>query len=149
MCHKNILDRFINMYLFLPIQINAQSSKTHYIPPMTAHDDNSAEPKSQYIFISTPSTTPVNFSLQQVGGPTINGTVTNVTPYELYVGAGYNTPLFINDDLSHQILNNKGYIVNADDLVFVTVKMQAGGTSLPQAAAIVSKGRAGLGKLLE
>ena len=44
-----------------------------------------------------------------------------------------------------QVINNKGYIVEADDLVYVSVKLLAS-SSYYQALGLVSKGLAGLGK---
>ena len=42
-------------------------------------------------------------------------------------------------------MNNKGYRVEAEDLIYVTVKLNAENRN-QQAGAIVSKGLAGLGK---
>ena len=54
--------------------VNAKLSKIHYIPPITATDD----PGDQWLYISTPSTSPVNFEVKvggMVGATSDSGTV--------------------------------------------------------------------------
>ncbi len=130
--------------LLLSLKMHAQFSKTHYIPPLTSHETTNGLPVDQYLYISTPSTTPVNIKIIQIGGSVINVTASKSTPYRHTIGTGINTRLFIPNSESNRVHNDKGYIVEADDLVYVTVKMNGGGGA--QAGALVSKGLAGLGK---
>jgi gliding motility-associated-like protein len=137
---KNI---FKFLFLFFSITTFSQFSKIHYIPPVS-HSD-AQEPQGQYMYISCPSTSPINFQIKAIGGTTIQGTVTRDNPYVLVVGFGGNTQMMIDRNNVNQIMTNKGYIIEAEDLVYVTVRM----TSTPlnyQAGSIVSKGRAALGR---
>ena len=117
-----------------------QFSKTHYIPPLSSSTVFAGE---QYLYISTPKTTPVNVKIIEIGGSTILGTVTRDNPYIYYVGYGNDTQLHVDSSLANGILNNKGYIVEAEDQVYVSARVidQSGN----QAGELVSKGLAALG----
>jgi gliding motility-associated-like protein len=134
------------IFLFLSINCFSQFSKTHYIPPLS--NSPSQAPQGQYMYISSPSLTPINFIIKQMGGSNIAGTVSRDAPYTLNIGSGFNTQLLISDEpgnsLVNTILSNKGYIIEAEDLIYVTVRL----TSTPdnyQAGGLVSKGLAALG----
>lgn len=127
-----------------------QFSKTHYIPPLSAQN-NLAE--DQFIYISTPTTSNVNFRIIPIGGTVINGVVNNITPYiHTIAGTGNNTQLFI-PKTSIGVINNKGYIIEAEDLVYVSVRVTAqrnvnsGVVSYAHAGGLVSKGNSALGKV--
>lgn len=135
--------KFLLLVLLISCNCFSQFSKTHYIPPLSNSDLQ--EPQGQYMYISCPSLTPVNFRIIQIGSTTINGTVSRDTPYVLDIGAGFDTQLLISTSDVSTIKNNKGFIVEAEDLVYVTVRL----TSTPmhyQAGGLVSKGLAALGK---
>ncbi|WP_187269301.1 T9SS type B sorting domain-containing protein [Algibacter pacificus] len=119
-------------------------SKTHYIPPLTSADSNSANPEDQYIYISTPSVTNVAYTIMPVGQPTtayITGVVSNTSPRVVSIGSG-NENLFIPSSQTSIVVNNRGYIIEAEGSIYVSVRMNAGS----QAGALVSKGLAALGK---
>ena len=121
----------------------AQLSKIHYIPPITDSGENSSEPFDQYIYISTPNTTPVNFTIKQVGlNNDVKGVTINNTPFVYNIGDGRNTQLFINTNQTSRVTNNKGFIIEADFPVYVSVRINAGA----QAGALVSKGASALGR---
>jgi hypothetical protein len=114
-------------YLFvLLISLNcySQFSKTHYIPPLSGATSVTSE--DQYIYISTPNVIPVNFRINQIGGTTILGTVSRDVPYVYNVGFGNNTQLHVDQGLAATILNDKGFIVEADDLIYVSARVTAG-----------------------
>ncbi|MGB2273515.1 MAG: IgGFc-binding protein, partial [Flavicella sp.] len=142
--YKHIYLCMLVFVLLQSVKLQAQFSKTHYIPPLTSHESSNGLPLDQYLYISTPSTTPVSFEIQEIGGATYEYTVSNSSPYRYYVGYGINTPLFVGNETTNNTYNNKGYIIEAKDLVSVTVKMNGGDGA--QAGAMVSKGLAGLGK---
>ena len=119
----------------------SQFSKTHYIPPLSGPASVAAE--EQYIYISTPNVNPVAFSIIQLGGATIQGTVSRNNPYIYNVGYGNDTQLHIDASLVTSIFNNKGYIVEADDLIYVSARVIAANGN--QAGELVSKGLAALG----
>jgi gliding motility-associated-like protein len=123
----------------------SQLSKTHYIPPLTSAEFGNANPESQYIYISTPSNATINYTIIPVGQPManfINGTVSNANPDEIALGFGYGQ-LFIPSTETSTIVNNRGYILEAESPVYVSVRMNAGGGT--QAGALVSKGLSALG----
>lgn len=120
----------------------SQFSKTHYIPPLSNSDFQ--EPQGQYLYISCPSLKDVAFKLIEIGGKTITGTVSQNNPFRYDIGAGYNTQLLVDRNDVGTIKKNKGYIVEAENQVYVTVRL----TSTPknyQAGGLVSKGLAALG----
>jgi len=133
----------IALFLFLlsTYITNAQFSKTHYIPPLSGSDNVQAE--EQFMYISTPSVTPINVRITQLGGATILGTVSRSVPYVLNIGNGNNTQLQVDPSLINVVLSNKGYVVEADDVVYVSARVIAGNEN--QAGELVSKGLAALG----
>ncbi len=120
----------------------SQFSKTHYIPPVSNSD--AQLPQEQVMYISCPSLTPVNFVLTQIGGASISGTVSRDLPYVYQIGTGMDTQFLIKRGDVNSIKNNKGFIVEATDLVYVTIRVISGNSF--QAGSIVSKGLAALGK---
>lgn len=132
---------FLVFYILLSLNSNAQFSKTHYIPPLSGSSD--IVPENQYLYISTPTTTPVNFKIKEIGGNIIPGTVSKSTPYVHYVGNGIDTQLHIDASLTNTVFNNKGYIIEAEDLVYVSARVTAAGGN--HAGELLSKGLASLG----
>ncbi|MCF6132593.1 T9SS type B sorting domain-containing protein [Flavobacterium wongokense] len=127
--------------LLFALNCFSQFSKTHYIPPLSGSGSVTSE--DQFIYISTPNTTPVNFRIIELGGNTITGTVTRNIPYVYNVGFGNDTQLHVDASVTSTVLNNKGYIVEADDLIYVSARVTAGSGN--QAGELVSKGLAALG----
>jgi gliding motility-associated-like protein len=133
-------------FTFLSISCFAQFSKTHYIPPLTAQDNLVGD---HYIYISTPSTSNVNFKIIENGGTIISGVLNKNAPYRHTIGTGNNSQLFISKT-SIGKTSNKGYVIEAEDLIYVSVRSNAGpygnGTSFNHAGGLVSKGNSALGK---
>ncbi|MBS7786239.1 T9SS type B sorting domain-containing protein [Flavobacterium sp. CYK-55] len=134
---------YLLILLFITVVSTAQFSKTHYIPPLSGSDNTSSSAQEQYLYISTPSTAPVNFTIKQLGGINVTGTVSKSTPYVYNIGNGTNTQLMVPKNNVNNILSNKGFIVEAEDLVYVAARIIAGNSN--QAGAVVSKGMAALG----
>ncbi len=133
------------LFLLISIQGFAQLSKTHYIPPLTSAEFGNANPEDQYIYLSTPSITDIPYTIIPIGQPTtsnITGTVSSINPQEISLGTGYGQ-LFIPSPQTSTIINNKGYIIEAEGTIYVSVRMNAGGGA--QAGALVSKGASALG----
>ena len=124
----------------------SQFSKTHYIPPLTCATNLAGD---HYLYISTPSTTDVNFKIIANGGNIITGVVKNTTPYRYSIGQGQDTQLFT-PKTTIGIIKNKGYIVEAEDLIYVSVRVNAGfasqNNSYNHAGGLVSKGNSALGR---
>ncbi len=137
--NKNLL----LFFSFISLSCFSQFSKTHYIPPLTAQN-NFAE--DQYIYISTPSITNVNFKIIENGGSSITGVVNKNTPYRHAIGRGENTQLFTPKTTIGKI-NNKGYIIEAEDLIYVSVRVNAARNNgnYNHAGGLVSKGNSALG----
>jgi len=126
---------------FLSLNCIAQFSKTHYIPPLTYA--SSVAPGDQYIYISTPSTTPISFTLTPIGGTPITGTVSRDNP-KSYDTTSFGINQFIVPETSiGSVMSNRGFTVDAQDVVYVTVRVMAGNNN--QAGQITSKGIAALG----
>lgn len=128
--------------VLLSVNCFAQFSKTHYIPPVSESNNVPAGP--QYIYISTPNTTPVSFTLTEIGGTTTTNTVSRDTPFIYDITTGANPNQFVVESSGvSQIQSNRGYIVQAADMVYVSVRVidETGN----QSSEIVSKGLAALG----
>lgn len=136
--------KYIHLYLsllLLPLLSFSQFSKTHYIPPVVA---SSGMPVGeQYIYISTPSLTPVGFSINEIGGAIITGTVSRDVPYIFDINAHNANQLVLDQSEVSSIKSNRGYIIEAADIVYATVRVidRTGN----QSSEIVSKGLAALG----
>lgn len=139
---KNILPFLF--FLFCISNCFSQFSKTHYIPPLISVMGFAND---QYLYISTPSTTNVNFKIIANGGGVITGSVSSSSPYRYQIGNGLDTQLFT-PLLKTGIVSNRGYIIEAEDLVYVSVRVNAGLTQNGQfnhAGGLVSKGNSALG----
>ncbi|TDD98603.1 T9SS type B sorting domain-containing protein [Flavobacterium cellulosilyticum] len=137
---KNII-----LFLFIALSCSAQFSKTHYIPPLTTQN-NLAE--DQYLYISTPNTNDVNFKIIEIGGAIISGVVSNSVPYIHRIGQGNTSQLFT-PKTTIGIIQNKGFIIEAEDLVYVSVRINSGANNnggYNHAGGLVSKGNSALGK---
>ena len=123
----------------------AQFSKTHYIPPLTSQETLAGD---HYLYISTPSTKNVTFKIINIGGSIINAVVNNSNPYIHEIGYGNNTQLFVPKAATGKIAN-KGYIIEADDLIYCSVRVNGGFNPNNQvfnhAGGLVSKGNSALG----
>ena len=142
--------RFIKPILFFllfatPFIGSSQLSKTHYIPPLTSAEFGNANPEDQYIYLSTPSAADISYTIIPLGESAANyitGVVSNTNPEEIYIGSG-TSQLFMASSTTSSITSNKGYIIEAEDVIYVSVRMEAGGGA--QAGALVSKGLSALG----
>ena len=131
------------MFLFFN-KTFTQYSKSHFIPPITTTGDGAAFPVEQYIYVSTPSETPVSVTIRSLGNEEITGLVSNSNPWAYFIGSGNETNLIVNtNSLNGSVFNDKGFIVESENLIYVSVRLFSGGNY--QAGTIVSKGTAALG----
>jgi len=108
---------------------------------------SASESESQYLYISTPNENPISVTIFPIGGtPETNENVSNSNPWEYYIGYGNETNLIALTSDNDNKFDNKGFIVEADDLVYVSARLFGGGGSGFQAGSLVSKGLAGIGK---
>ena len=124
----------------------AQLSRTHYIPPISAADNSNATPQNQYLHISTPSVTPVSVTLTEIGGAVSVLSASNTNPIQILIGSGTNTSFIADVNTTRTKYSNKGYSVQADQPVYVSVRLIAG-AGQTQAGSLVSKGLSGLGTI--
>ena len=140
------------LLLWASTSVYGQLSKVHYIPPVsiTSQLSNSI-PFAQYIYISTPSESDISYVVKPVGQASTfyeYGTVSNDSPVEFgktyneIVSETHNTQLVVLENLGSSVLNNKGYVIEAEKPIYVSVRFQ----SKAQSGAIVSKGNAALSK---
>ena len=80
--------KYLLFFLLFSIGCFAQFSKIHYIPPLSGTNDVSGSAQEQFLYISTPTVTPVNFRIIQLGGATITATVSKSSPYVFNAGFG-------------------------------------------------------------
>ena len=128
-----------------------QLSKKHYLPPLT-NDDLFSD---QYIYISTPKNQAIAYTITAVGQqdiPAYSGVVSNGNPIEQAVlnasgsnDFNNNSQLHLPIDMSSTIVNNKGFVIEAEDVIYVSVRVRSSRPNLYQAGALVSKGSAALG----
>lgn len=131
--------------LLLSAVASGQLSKKHFIPPLTYAEFGNAIPQDQYIYISTPNNLDVAYTITPIGQPagsTITGTVTNNNPDEIFIGNGAGQ-LFQPSPETSTVVTDRGFIIDAEDVIYVSVRMRAGNNA--QAGALVSKGGAALG----
>lgn len=135
------LQFYIFIFNFITLTAFAQFSKTHYIPPLS--NAASMTIGQQYLYISTPSTTPVSFIIKEIGGNTINGTVSRDAPYLYDTTSGSANQFIVDESFANAVMNDKGYIIEASDMIYVTGRIDTADGN--QAGAVVSKGLAALG----
>lgn len=131
-------------FILLTINCFAQFSKTHYIPPLISAF---GLVEDQYLYISTPSLINVNFKIIANGGNVIYGTVSRNNPYQYTIGTGNDTQLFTPEGMTG-IVANKGYIIEAEDLIYASIRVNAGANNIGgynHAGGLVSKGNSALG----
>ena len=142
---KKIL-AFIFLFVFT-LNGYSQLSKIHYIPPLTSSDEGNAEPLDQWFYISTPINGDVSFKIKPVGGTAdqeISYIVNNANPKKIEIASSDYSQLFQAPSTTSTVTTDKGYIIEAQDVIYVSVRMNAGGGA--QAGALVSKGDNALGK---
>ncbi len=150
MYYSNYIKGFILIVaFFVAEQTLAQLSKTHYIPPLTSAEFGNANPENQWLYLSTPNGNDVPYTIKPVGQPAssyITGLVSNSNSVDIFLGYG-NGQLFVTSSATGKVMNDKGYIIEAEDVIYASVRMEAGGDNPPQAGALVSKGMSALGNV--
>ena len=140
---------FSIVFIFtMNVPVFAQLSKVHYLPPVAYSSEtgsNAIPTHGQDFYISTPSTTSVTVNIYAIGGATTTMEVSNAFPsiFTIDEPGGFDeSQIAIGASSSDAatttsiILNNKGYIVEADSAIYVALRIASGS----QAGALVSKG---------
>lgn len=138
---------FLLSLTLIALNCVAQFSRTHYIPPI-ANQNQTLKAEDHYLYISTPSIKDVNLKIIAIGGQIIYATVNNNNPYIYKIGVGINTQLFTPKTIIGKLIN-KGFIIEADDLVYCSVRVNAGLNQntgeYNHAGGLVSKGNSAIG----
>jgi hypothetical protein len=153
------LKKIYSIFLLLLLSgtsLFSQLSKKHYIPPVTGAS-NTSGPGSQILYISTPSTSKVNYTVRYGGDigttatsgtPFATGQVTNGDPEQVLIA---NDPadntvqwseIFVNPSLT-EVVSDKGFVIEADSEIYVSYRFYS--VNEYQAGALVSKGISALG----
>ncbi|MFL3660778.1 MAG: IgGFc-binding protein, partial [Polaribacter sp.] len=147
-----------SIFLLFFSNIYSQLSKKHIIPPLTSSDGFT----NQYIYISTPNPNNVSYKIIPVGNPDIagySGIVSNGFPVSqsiLELDGSIDDNATNNDDSQLHIksstigtvFTNKGFIIEANDAIYVSIRVRSSFGSNGQrnhAGALVSKGASALG----
>lgn len=128
-------------FILFSISCFSQFSKTHYIPPLSGSDLILAQ--DQYLYLSTPSVTPVKVRINALGVGITTVEVSKNNPYRYDVGFGVNTQLHADPSFLNVPITNKGFIIEAENLIYVAARVLAGGFN--QAGSLVSKGISAIG----
>ena len=143
---KNKLLLLIVLFSLSFLNSFGQLSKKHFIPPLTSSDGFT----DQFIYISTPSTSDVTFTITSIGNPTSTSTVRKGAPREIPIsstGFGSGSQLEIPfSNITSSKITDKGFIIDADEPVYVSVRVRSSEPNKYHAGALVSKGQAALGK---
>ena len=139
-----------NEYFFLlfllTVKISfSQLSSIHYIPPIT--DSNTSPVGQQNLFISTPSSSDISYSITAPGSGLVSSglDLSQTNPINFTIGNSRNSQLHELYDNSSTIISDKGYIIETSEPSYVSVRIRSGNGS--QAGALVSKGESGLGRV--
>ena len=137
--------------LLLPLIAFGQASKYHYIPPLTTINGENTNPQAVEIFISTPSSSAVNYTIWPLpidNSTKYTGTLSKLSPgaavvsgTDYYVSSSGYGQLIVPHTATGSVTTDKGYYIEADELIYVNVRYKADA----QAGALVSKGEAALG----
>ena len=145
---------FFLFSIFFFGSIYSQLSRKHFIPPLTSSDDFT----DQYLFISTPKNNNVSYKVTAVGNNQnfrdYEGIVSNSQPKIISildnnrVPASRDSHLHIPISNISGVINNKGFIIEASDAVYVSIRVRSsfqGNSQRFHAGALVSKGSSALG----
>ena len=117
---------FVLIFISFYLEVSAQLSRTHYIPPITAASNNNALPQNQYLHISTPSISTINVEINQLGVGVSNFSVSNTSPLEIFISNGNDTSFIL--PLSNTLVqaSDKGYVIQSEKPVYASVRLTAG-----------------------
>ncbi len=118
----------------------AQLDTLHYIPPFGTDTDNNERPGDVHLYISTPSSDPVNFEITDASGDLsyLTGTVSAGSPVR-YDSFGTASGVAVTDPLLNQPLSFAvGFRVTADAPVYANLRIRSRDDA--QAGSLTSKG---------
>ena len=146
---KKIIKILFLITCFFTFQLGYnQLSKKHFIPPLATTSTGNNAPNEQWFHISTPSENPVNFTVKRGDGTIFySDTVSNTQPWTQRANQGGSTVeygyLFASEDETDQPLTQHGFIIEADQEIYVSTRFIS--QSNNHGGALVSKGESALG----
>lgn len=137
---------FICLTLIIGINVNAQLSNKHWIPPLHANEDSfNLQVLDHYIYLSTPEPTPFQVTVTTGSGVQITGspfTISQGNPVRIKVGDVQPSNMMVSIQDVGQVIGGKGLILEGQYDFFVNFRVRAQN----HAEFLTSKGRTGLGK---
>lgn len=138
---------FILFTLLFGLNVNAQLSNKHWIPPL--HANESQDPgliKQHYIYLSTPEPTPFQVTIKDGSGNPFNlgtYTISQGNPVRVTIGTGQPSTMMVDrSDVGH-VISGKGLIIEGQYDFYVNFRVRADN----HAEFLASKGRTGVGKV--
>lgn len=128
-------------WVSLSCTAHAQLDSIHWIPPMHAR----TSPGPQYLYLSTPESTPFPVSLGDGAGAffaSIN--ISNGQPARVDLGSDFNTQVLVPEDSLLAVLYTKGLILEGPKKFYVNFRYHS--SDRFQANDLTCKGQAALGK---
>lgn len=134
---KTLLTLF--SFLLLP-QLYAQLDSIHWFPPM--HSRSAGEIEDHYMYLSTPSVTPITVTITD-GGGTVLATpiISNGSPFSYLIGADDPSTAMIAASDLNTVLTDRGLILSSTKEFYALFKAR----SANQAGALTCKGMAARG----
>mgnify|MGYP003324774296 CR=1 FL=1 len=138
---RYVLPVFITLWL-MPFGLFSQLDTVHYIPPL--HSRKATHIGSHYLYISSPSTTDFQVTIEDGGGNVLLSTnVSPNAPYIYNVGNAQDnsSKCFVPNDKLNTVLTSKGIKLHATVPCYVSFRVK----SDYHAECLTSKGTAALG----
>ena len=134
---------FFILFLFTVKLSFSQLSSIHYIPPIT--DNNSDYVGQQNLFISTPSTNNISYTITVPGIGIINSgsNLSKTNHIDFTIGTARDSHIHEYYSNSSSVITDKGFIIETSEPSYVSLRVKSNNNL--QAGALVSKGEAGLG----
>jgi len=141
---------FICLTLIIGINVNAQLSNKHWIPPLHANEDttdNTNPPQSlvldHYIYLSTPEPTPFQVTIKRGDGQNFVQpvTISQGNPIRVNIGSSQPSTIMLErNDVGH-VVSGKGLILEGQYDFYVSFRVRAANHS----EFLASKGKIGAG----
>lgn len=132
---KNLL--LVGILFFLSLGSYSQLSNKHWLPPL--HARTSALVDKHYVYLSTPSSTPVLVTIKKGNGIELTGspfTISQGVPMRVFIGDTQPSPMFVDINDVNAVINDKGLILEGTGDFYVSFRVR----SQSHAEILVSKG---------
>ena len=132
--------------LISSLELSAQLDTIHWLPPI--HGRLPSYTFENYLYISTPSNTPVQYTVKIPGGLLLDsGVVSNNSPVRYNLGTNLNNPILVSDNSLNSPIQNKGVVIESSYPCYVNYRCHGSYSSQSRQATITSlKGNTALGK---